>query len=150
MDLFLGNVGGSLGETSALLLLVGGVFLIWRKIIRWEIPVFFIGTVFVLSGLAWWIKPETMASPVFHILAGGLFLGAFFMATDYVTSPMAPSGMVVFGVGCGLITFVIRFFGAFPEGVSFAIVIMNSLVPLIDRYFVPKRVGLETSGASTA
>ncbi|MFP4380530.1 MAG: RnfABCDGE type electron transport complex subunit D [Candidatus Sumerlaeia bacterium] len=141
--LFVGNIGGCLGETSALLLLIGGVFLIAKKVIRWEIPVFFIGTMFILSGIAWLIKPEVVPNPFFHIFAGGLFLGAFFMATDYVTSPMATKGMMIFGIGCGVITFVIRFFGTYPEGVSFAIVIMNSLVPLIDRYCVPSIIGIE-------
>lgn len=141
-DIFMGNIGGSLGETSALLLLIGGIFLIARRVIRWEIPVAYIGSFFLLSAIAWAIKPDAMANPFFHLAAGGLFLGAFFMATDYVTSPMSAPGMLIFGLGCGILTFVIRYFGAFPEGVSFAIVIMNAFVPLIDRYIVPRRIGL--------
>jgi electron transport complex protein RnfD len=149
-DLFLGNIGGSLGETSALLLLIGGLFLIGRRIIRWEIPVAYIGTMGLLSTIAWAIKPEVTANPAFHLLAGGLFLGAFFMATDYVTSPMSPPGMLVFGIGCGILTFLIRFFGGYPEGVSFAIVIMNALVALIDRYIIPRREGLRAKATPQA
>ena len=136
-----GNIGGCLGETSALLLLLGGLYLLARGIVRWEIPVSFIATVALLSAIGWGLRPEEMANPLFHVFAGGLFLGAFFMATDYVTSPLSRQGMLVFGIGCGALTVVIRFFGSFPEGVSFAIVIMNALVPTIDRYVVPGRFG---------
>lgn len=144
MDLLMGNIGGCLGETSALLLLLGGIFLIVKKIIRWETPVAFIGTLVVLSGIAWFFDDghDRVADPLFQVLSGGVILGAFFMATDYVTTPMSIKGMFVFGAGCGLLTFVIRTFGSFPEGVSFAIVLMNALVPLIDRYCVPKGFGL--------
>jgi electron transport complex protein RnfD len=133
MRLFLGQVGGCLGETSALALLIGGLYLIKRGIIRWQTPVAFIGTVLIVTGIAHAADPTHFAPPWFHLLTGGLFLGAFFMATDMVTSPMNPLGNVVFGIGCGLVTCVIRLWGAYPEGVSFSILFMNALVPLIDR-----------------
>ncbi len=132
--LFYGSVGGSLGETSAFLLLVGGLFLILKGIIDWRIPAGFIGTVFVFS----LVFGE---NPFFHILAGGVIIGAFFMATDYVTSPTTKKGRMVFAMGCGLITMVIRFWGGAPEGVSFAILIMNAVTPLIDRHTRPRRFG---------
>lgn len=127
MDLFFGFVGGSLGEVSAAALLVGGVFLIVRQIISPIIPLTFIGTVGLFALLAG-------EDPIFHILAGGVMLGAFFMATDYATSPILPLGKVIFGVGCGLITMVIRLYGSYPEGVSFSILIMNILTPLINNF----------------
>lgn len=141
LDLFLGTVGGSIGEISALALLIGGVYLMLKKIISWEIPVTFIGTVFIATGILHLIDPGNYIDPLFHILSGGLFLGAFFMATDYVTSPLSSSGKILFGIFCGIITFVIRVFGGYPEGVSFAILFMNGLVPLIDKYMKPKRFG---------
>lgn len=128
MDLFLGNVGGCIGEVSALAILIGGLFLIWKKVISPIIPVTFIATVFVL-GLIW----GGFDGALFHILAGGLMLGAFFCATDYVTSPTLPAGKIIFGIGCGLFTMLIRIFGSYPEGVSFAILLMNILTPYIDR-----------------
>lgn len=127
LDLFLGFVGGSLGEVSAVALLIGGLFLIWKKVISPITPVAFIATVAVVALLAG-------QDPIFHILAGGVMLGAFFMATDYVTSPLLPKGKLIFGIGCGLITMLIRLFGAYPEGVSFSILLMNILTPLIDMY----------------
>jgi electron transport complex protein RnfD len=133
LDLFLGHQGGCIGETSALALLLGGLYLIHRRIIRWQTPLAFLGTVVVVTGIAHAIAPGQFAPPWFHLLTGGLFLGAFFMATDMVTSPMNPLGNTVFGIGCGLITCVIRLWGAYPEGVSFSILFMNALVPLIDR-----------------
>ena len=126
MDLFLGNVGGCIGEVSALAILIGGLFLIWKKVISPIIPVTFIATVFVL-GLIW----GGFDGALFHILAGGLMLGAFFCATDYVTSPTLPLGKVIFGIGCGLFTMLIRIFASYPEGVSFAILLMNILTPYI-------------------
>ncbi|MFY9398231.1 MAG: RnfABCDGE type electron transport complex subunit D, partial [Desulfomonilia bacterium] len=141
MDPFLGNVGGSLGEISALALLLGGVYLIARRIITWHIPVIYIATVAVITGIFWLINPEVYASPAFHILAGGLMLGAFFMATDMVTSPITNTGKVIFAVGCGVITVVIRLWGGYPEGVSFAILIMNAFVPLINRATKPTKFG---------
>lgn len=141
LDLFLGNVGGSIGELSALALLIGGIYLMLKKIISWEIPVTFIGSVYILTGIFNLMDPDKYIDPVFHILSGGLFLGAFFMATDYVTSPLSRSGKILFGIMCGLITVIIRVFGGYPEGVSFAILFMNGTVPLIDKYMHPKRFG---------
>lgn len=143
LDCFLGNIGGCIGETSALALLIGGIFLIIRGIIRWQVPVFFIATVFVITGVTWLVKPQGMvvATPLFHTLTGGLMLGAFFMATDMVTSPMTNKGCIIFGVGCGLITSVIRLWGVYPEGVSFSILFMNALTPLIDQYTGGKPFG---------
>ncbi|MFO7615854.1 MAG: RnfABCDGE type electron transport complex subunit D [Bacteroidales bacterium] len=140
-QMLLGNMSGSLGEISALALLIGGLYLLWKKVITWHIPVSIIGTVLLFTGILWGISPEKFADPLFHLLAGGIILGALFMATDMVTSPMAPTGQIIFGVGIGLITVLIRVFGAYPEGVSFAILIMNAFVPLINKYFKPKRFG---------
>ena len=138
-DLFLGHVGGSLGEVSALAILIGAIYMLCRKIISWHIPVAFIGTAFIFSGILWLINPEQYLDPLSSILAGGIMLGACFMATDMVTSPMAKSGQLIFGFGCGLLTIVIRNWGAYPEGVSFAILIMNSVTPLLNRWCKPKR-----------
>lgn len=138
---FLGNIGGCLGETSALALLIGAIPLVWKRLIRWQVPVFYIGTVAVISGVMHGINPEAYAPAGFHVLTGGLMLGAIYMATDMVTSPMNPRGAVVFAVGCGIITSVIRIWGSYPEGVSFAIIFMNALVPLIDRYTVYQPFG---------
>ena len=138
-DLFLGHVGGSLGEVSALAILIGAIYLLCRKVISWHIPVAFIGTAFVFSGILWLVNPEQYLDPLSSILAGGIMLGACFMATDMVTSPMAKSGQLIFGFGCGLLTIIIRNWGAYPEGVSFAILIMNSVVPLLNRWCKPRR-----------
>lgn len=138
-DLFLGHIGGSLGEVSALAILIGAIYLLCKKIISWHIPVAFIGTAFVFSGILWLINPEGFLDPVSTILTGGIMLGACFMATDMVTSPMARSGQLIFGFGCGLLTIIIRNWGAYPEGVSFAILIMNSVTPLLNRWCKPKR-----------
>jgi electron transport complex protein RnfD len=140
-DLFLGNVGGCLGETSALALLIGGVFLLARKLIKWQVPVSFIGTVAIISGITHYLNPEMTPPALYHVLAGGLMIGAFFMATDMVTSPMTANGALIFGFGCGLITSVIRIWGGYPEGVSFSILFMNALTPLIDRYTIGKPFG---------
>ena len=137
-NLLVGQMGGSFGEVSAIALLIGAAFLLWKRIISWHIPVAFILTVFVFSGIFWLIDPTHYASPFFHLLTGGIVLGACFMATDMVTSPTSHSGMLVFGCGCGLLTIIIRLFGAYPEGVSFSILIMNALVPLINKGFKPK------------
>ena len=133
-SLFIGNVGGVIGETSAILLLVGGIFLLIRKIITWHIPVSFIGTVAILVFIYYYAtgQPQPHVFTLFHVLSGGLLLGAFFMATDMVTSPVTNKGMIIFGAGCGLITFVIRIWGGYPEGVSYSILLMNAFVPLID------------------
>ncbi len=143
MQLFLGQMGGSLGEVSAVALLLGFGWLLYKKIITWHIPVFLVGTVFIFTGILWMIDPAKNASPMFHILTGGLLLGAIYMATDLVTSPMTKPGMLVFAIGIGIITVVIRVFGAYPEGVSFAILIMNAFVPLINKYIKPARFGKE-------
>ncbi len=138
MNMLIGQMGGSFGEVSAIALLIGAIFLLWKRIITWHIPVTFILTVFVVSGIFWLVDPSQYANPFFHLLTGGLILGACFMATDMVTSPTSPTGMLIFGCGCGLLTIIIRLFGAYPEGVSFSILLMNALVPLINRWFVPK------------
>jgi electron transport complex protein RnfD len=141
MDMFIGNMGGSLGEVSAVAIIIGGLFMLFRKIITWHIPVAFIVTVFAFTGVLNLIDPGRYIDPVFHLLTGGLMIGAIFMATDMVTSPMTYKGMLVFGIGCGLLTVLIRVWGAYPEGVSFAILIMNAIVPLINKGFKPKKFG---------
>jgi electron transport complex protein RnfD len=141
MDMLLGITGGSLGEMSGLALLLGGLFLIIRKVISWHIPVILLATIGIMTGVFWLVNPEHYANPLIHILSGGAILGAFYMATDLVTSPMTKKGMVIFAIGIGIITVVIRLFGAYPEGISFAILIMNAFVPLINKYFKPRRFG---------
>lgn len=141
MDMLLGMTGGSIGEMSAIALLIGGLFLIIRKVISWHIPVMLLATMVVMTGVFWLVNPEQYANPIIHILSGGAILGAFFMATDLVTSPMTKKGMVIFAIGIGIITVVIRLFGAYPEGISFAILIMNAFVPLINKFFKPRRFG---------
>jgi len=143
MEMFYGHMGGSMGEVAAVLLILGGLYMIVRKIITWHIPVFTLGTVAVFTGILNYVSPEMYAGPVFHLLTGGVMLGAIYMATDYVTSPMSKKGMAIFGIGIGVITVVIRVFGAYPEGISFAILIMNAFVPLINAYIKPKRFGEE-------
>ena len=140
-QMFLGNMGGSLGEVSALALLIGFGWLLYKRIITWHIPVTIFATVFVFQGILYLADPVQFATPVQHLLAGGLMLGAIFMATDYVTSPMSVNGKIVYAIGIGVITVVIRNFGAFPEGMSFAILIMNAFTPLINNYIKPKRFG---------
>lgn len=139
--LFFGNIGGSLGETSALALLAGAAYLYYRGYIEWRIPTSFIGTVAVFGGLLWLVEPGRYPDPLFQVLAGGLILGAFFMATDYVTSPITPTGKLVFGVGAGVILIVIRAWGGLQEGVMYAILLMNALTPLINRYTKPAVFG---------
>ena len=149
MDMFMGKVGGSMGEVSALLLLVGGAYLIYRKVIGWQIPVAYIGTVAVLSflfpkagtGLEWML---------YSVFGGGLFLGAFFMATDYATSPGTKKGQLIFGIGCGAFTVLIRYFGSYNEGVSYSIMVMNLMVALIDKYTKPTRFGVVKSDKKEA
>lgn len=140
IDLLVGQTGGCLGEVSALALLIGLAYMLARRIVTWHIPVSILLTVFVLSGLLHLYNP-VYASPVTVLLTGGLMLGACFMATDYVTSPMTPKGQVIYGVAIGFLTVVIRTFGAYPEGMSFAILIMNAFTPLINTYCKPKRFG---------
>ncbi len=143
INMFLGKMGGSMGEVAAFALLIGFAYLLYKKIITWHIPVSVIGTVAVFTAILWLINPETNANPMFHILAGGVLLGAIFMATDYVTSPMTPMAMIIYGCGIGFLTVIIRVYGAYPEGVSFAILIMNAFVPLMNAYMKPKRFGEE-------
>lgn len=134
MKLFLGNVGGSLGETSALLIIIGGLFLIFKGYADWRIPASYLGTVAILSLILG-------RDPIFHLLAGGLMLGAFFMATDMVTTPITKKGKIIFGIGAGFFTVLIRFFGGYPEGVSFSILLMNAFTPIINRFTVPRIYG---------
>lgn len=140
-DMLLGLKNGSFGEVSALALLLGGIYLLYRKVITWHIPVAVLGSMAIFAAILWGINPDGYMSPVFHVLTGGAILGAVFMATDYSTSPMTPKGMMLFGAGIGIITILIRNWGAYPEGMSFAILIMNAFVPLIDKYITPKRFG---------
>ncbi len=141
LQLTLGNTGGSLGEVSVIALLIGGIYMMARRVITWHVPVSFIGVVALFTGIMWLIDSDTYANPLFHIVSGGLVLGAFFMATDMVTSPVTARGMLIFGAGCGLLTAAIRMFGSFPEGVSFAILVMNAMVPLIERRTKPRKFG---------
>jgi len=143
MELFYGHMGGSLGEIAALALILGFVYLLFRKVVTWHIPAAILLTITVFTGILWLVEPNQYADPLFHLLTGGVMLGALFMATDYVTSPMTKKGMWIYGIGIGVITVVIRVFGAYPEGVSFAILIMNAFVPLINAYIKPKRFGKE-------
>lgn len=140
-DMLLGKMGGSLGEVSAIALLIGFAFMLWRKIITWHIPGAILTTVFVFTGIMHLVNPVQYASPFIHLLSGGLLLGSIFMATDYVTSPMSKNGMLVYGMGIGILTSVIRMFGSYPEGMSFAILIMNAMTPLINSYIKPKHFG---------
>lgn len=143
MQLFYGYMGGSMGEIAAAALLIGFAYLLIRKIITWHIPVSVIGSFAIFTAILWLVNPEKNADPLFHLLTGGLLLGAIYMATDYVTSPMNPKAMIIYGCGIGVITVIIRVFGAYPEGVSFAILIMNAFVPLMNTYIKPKRFGEE-------
>lgn len=140
-DMIMGRMAGSLGEVSALALILGLFYMLWKKIITWHIPVSILATVFVFTGIMHLVNPVQYANPVVHMLSGGLLLGAIFMATDYVTSPMSKSGMLLYGVGIGILTTVIRLFGSYPEGMSFAIFIMNGVTPLINSYMKPKHFG---------
>ncbi|MBI5378700.1 MAG: RnfABCDGE type electron transport complex subunit D [Nitrospirae bacterium] len=149
-DAFIGHIGGSLGETSALALLLGGAYLLYRHYITWHIPVSMAATVALLSLPFWLWDPTRYASPQFHVFTGGLLIGALFMATDMVTCPTTPKGQLLFGFGCGLFTLLIRMWGGYPEGVSFAILLMNAATPIIDRYIQPARYGARGSGASPA
>lgn len=140
-DLLFGNIGGSLGEISALMLILGGLYMLVRKVITWHTPVSVLGTMFVMAAIFWMINPEMYMVPTFHILTGGAMLGAIFMATDMVSSPMTGKGQIIYGIGIGVITMSIRLFGAYPEGISFAILIMNAFTPLINNTVKPKRFG---------
>ena len=148
-DMFIGRIPGSLGEVSALALLIGGAYLVWRKVINWQTPVSYIATVAVLSFL--FPKAGTGAEwMLYSVFGGGLFLGAIFMATDYATSPVTKKGQLIFGIGCGLFTILIRYFGSYNEGVCYSIMVMNLLVPLIDKYTKPTRFGVVKSDKKEA
>ena len=140
-DLLFGNIGGSLGEISALMLILGGLYMLVRKVITWHTPVSVLGTMFVMAAIFWMVNPDMYMVPTFHILTGGAMLGAIFMATDMVSSPMTGKGQIIYGIGIGVITMSIRLFGAYPEGISFAILIMNAFTPLINNTVKPKRFG---------
>ena len=148
-NMFIGQIPGSLGEVSALALLIGGAYLIWRKVINWQTPVAYIATVAVLS----FLFPKAGSSlewMLYSVFGGGLFLGAFFMATDYATSPVTKKGQLIFGIGCGLFTVLIRYFGSYNEGVCYSIMVMNLLVALIDKYTKPTRFGVVKSDKKEA
>ncbi len=145
-DLLLGNIGGCLGETSAVALLLGGIFLLARKVIDWRIPLGIILSLTVFTGAFWLVNPAKFASPLFHILAGGLLIGAFFMATDMVTSPITPRGAWFYALGIGIVIGLIRLFGGFPEGVMYSILFMNAFVPLLNRYTRPRILGERRKG----
>jgi len=145
LNLFLGNMMGSSGEVAAFALLIGMIYLLYRKIITWHIPISILGTVFIFTGILWLVNPDRFADPLFHMLTGGLMLGAIYMATDYVTSPMTVKGMLIYGVGIGMVTVLIRVFGAYPEGVQFAILIFNGFTPLLNKYIKPRRFGKEVA-----
>jgi Na+-translocating ferredoxin:NAD+ oxidoreductase subunit D len=144
VNLFLGNIGGSLGETSAVALLVGGIFLVAIGIANWRIPLTILTGVALFSGIFWLIDPVLYPSPLFHLLSGGLLLGAFYMATDWVSSPVTNRGMVIFSAGIALLIVFIRLFGGLPEGVMYSILLMNAFVPMIDRFVRPKVFGVQT------
>ncbi len=141
LQFFLGARNGCLGETSGLALVLGGLYLLWRRVIRWQVPAAYLGTVLVFSAILWRLNPAGHYPPLFHLLSGGLLLGAFFMATDMVTTPLTPWGNALFGVGCGALTMIIRAWGGYPEGVSFAILIMNAFTPLLNRLTRPRIFG---------
>jgi Na+-translocating ferredoxin:NAD+ oxidoreductase subunit D len=145
MQMFYGHMGGSMGEVAAAALIIGFIYMLKRKTITWHIPVAVLGSIAAFTAILWFINPEKNADPVFHLLTGGVMLGAIFMATDYVTSPMSYKAMIIYGIGIGVLTVIIRVFGSYPEGVSFAILIMNAFVPLMNKYFKPKRFGEEVT-----
>ena len=146
MDMFLGNCPGSIGETCALALLLGGAYLVYRKVISLRIPVAYLGTVAVLT-LVFSRGQDPVQWMLYSLLGGGVMLGAIFMATDYATSPVTPNGQIIYGIGCGALTVFFRYFGLFPEGVTYAILIMNAFVWTIDRYTAPRRFGVRKGGA---
>ena len=141
IDLLYGNMSGSLGEISALFLLLGFGYMLFKKVITWHIPVYILGTMFAIQAALWIVNPEQFIEPMFHLLTGGAMLGAIYMATDMVTSPMTHKGQFIYAAGIGLITVMIRNFGAYPEGISFAILIMNGFTPLLNAFIKPKRFG---------
>ncbi len=141
MDMLVGNVGGSFGEISAIAILIGGIYMLCRKIISWHIPVSFLGSAFIFALILHLVNPTEYVAPIYHLLAGGMMLGAVFMATDMVTSPITHKGQIIFGCGCGILTIIFRCFGPMPEGVSFAILIMNGVTPLINKFVKTDKFG---------
>jgi len=141
MDLFLGNIGGCIGEASALAVIIGGLYLVSKGYIAWPVPLAYLGTLAITTGVAWLIDPSTYVDPLYHILAGGAMLGAWFMVTDMTTSPMSVKGRILFAAIAGVLAGLIRLFGGFPEGVSYSILIMNAFVPVIDRHLKPRKFG---------
>jgi electron transport complex protein RnfD len=145
-QLSLGTAAGSLGETSGLLLLAGGLFLIWKRIITWHIPLAMLGTLGLLAGIFHLIDPQAYVGPLTHLMSGAAIIGAFFIATDLVTSPVSIRGQLLFGAGCGLLVFAIRTWAGYPEGVAFAVMLMNACTPLIDHYLKPRIYGRDRKG----
>ncbi|MCG7918929.1 MAG: RnfABCDGE type electron transport complex subunit D, partial [Candidatus Thiodiazotropha taylori] len=141
-----GQTSGSLGETSALLLLLGGLFLIYKKVITWHIPLSMLGTLALLASLFHLIDSDSYVGPMTHLLSGAAILCAFFIATDLVTSPVSIRGQILFGAGCGLLIYVIRTWAGYPEGVAFAVMLMNACTPLIDHYLKPRIYGRDRKG----
>lgn len=146
MDMALGYRAGSLGETSAILILAGGLFLMFKRIISWHIPLSVMGTVFLMGAIFHAVDPAHFTSGTFHLFSGATFLGAFFIATDYVTSPVTKKGQLIFGIGCGVLIWLIRTFAGYPEGVAFAVLLMNGLAPIIDQYTRPRAFGRNSKG----
>ena len=141
MDLITGNIGGSIGETSAIAILIGGLYLVFKKYADWRVVTGFLGSTLITGAFLWLLVPEMAPNPLFHIVAGGALFGAFFMATDMVTSPVNPIGAWIFGLGCGFLLVIIRVFGGLPEGVMYSILLMNGFTPLINRYTRPRYLG---------
>lgn len=141
LEMLFARVGGSVGEISAIALIIGFVYLLVRRVVKPHIPLAILCAIFVFSGIFCLIDPQQYTDPLFNLLTGGVLLGSFFMATDYATSPMGKTAMVIYGIGIGLITMIIRYFGSYPEGISFAILIMNSVVPLLNKYVKPRKFG---------
>jgi electron transport complex protein RnfD len=140
-DLFLGRVPGCVGETSALAALIGGLYLVVRRVADWRPPVAMLGAALVFAAIAHWVAPERFAGPLYHLTSGALMFGAFFIATDYVGAPVTPRGRLIFGAGAGVLVMLIRLYGGYPEGVMYAILIMNALTPLIERWTMPTPFG---------
>ncbi|MDE2118758.1 MAG: RnfABCDGE type electron transport complex subunit D, partial [Betaproteobacteria bacterium] len=146
MDMALGYRAGSLGETSALLILAGGLFLMAKRIISWHIPLSVMGGLFLMGTVFHAVDPARFTSGTFHLMSGATFLGAFFIATDYVTSPVSKKGQLIFGLGCGVLIWLIRTFAGYPEGMAFAVLLMNGLAPIIDQYTRPRVFGRTSKG----
>ena len=145
LNMFLGNQGGCIGEISALAVLIGGLYMLYRGWISWQVPILYLVSLALITGVFWAIHPAQYVDPLFHVLAGGAMIGAWFMATDMTTSPMSVRGKVIFAVGGGLLAGLIRLIGGFPEGVSYSILLMNAAVPMIDKYVKPRTFGKEKS-----